>query len=55
MIKREKSILEKILTSENTNLVKFYVIDEFKSELIIIMELCQGGDLKDYMDKYKFN
>jgi serine/threonine protein kinase len=55
MIKREKYILEKILISENSNLVKVYVIDEVKSELIIIMELCKGGDLKDYMEKYKFN
>jgi serine/threonine protein kinase len=35
--------------------VKVYEIAEAKSELIIIMELCQGGDLKDLMEKRIFN
>jgi serine/threonine protein kinase len=38
---------------QGANLVKFYNSYNFDNEIIIVMEYCEGGDLRNYLDNKK--
>ena len=51
-IKKEANILSKF---NNNNIVKYYDSYQDKDKFYILMEYCNGKNLKDYLDEHKNN